>query len=282
VRRRLDVEMVRRGIVATRSEAAHAIRSGKVAVAGRLAAKTGTLVAPDEHIALAGPARRFVSRGGEKLDAALGRFDIEVSGRRTLDAGASTGGFTDCLLSRGASHVIAIDVGYGQLDWRLRQDPRVTVLERTNVRNLVSAELPYRPELLAADLSFISLTLAIGPLSGVAATDSEFVLLVKPQFEAGREDVGRGGVVTDPAVWRDSVRRVMESSRATGLEPAGLMASPLLGPAGNVEFLVHAVRGRGVGKPRRGLSAPDVERALEEGSALRAGGHSAEDGDRDG
>src|SRR5947207_1399247 len=162
--------------------------------------------------------RPFVSRGGEKLASALDRFDLDVTGRRCLDAGASTGGFTDCLLSRGVSHVIAVDVGYGQLDWRLREDPRVTVLERTNVRDLDPAALPYRPDILTSDLSFISLSLALPALAGAATDPATFVLLVKPQFEAGRAEVGSGGVVRDPRVWRRSIDRVALAAAEAGLD----------------------------------------------------------------
>jgi 23S rRNA (cytidine1920-2'-O)/16S rRNA (cytidine1409-2'-O)-methyltransferase len=273
VRRRLDVEMVRRGIVGSRSEAAQAIRSGKVAVAGRPEAKASTLVSPEEPIAVAGPARRFASRGGEKLEAALDRFGIDVAGRRALDAGASTGGFTDCLLTRGAAHVIAVDVGYGQLDWRLRGDPRVTLLERTNVRTIEPDSLPYRADLLVADLSFISLGTALPALASCSGPSAEFVLLVKPQFEADREDVGSGGVVADPDVWRRVLASVSEACAHEGLQPHGVMASPLLGPAGNAEFLLHATRGEasdagGIAAPEARLT-PAFDAAVQEATALR-------------
>lgn len=253
MRRRLDIEMVRRGMAGSRSEAAVAIHSGAVSVAGRPAVKAGTLVDAKEPIVLARPAGRFVSRGGAKLDAALDRFDVAVAGRRALDAGASTGGFTDCLLSRGAAHVVAVDVGYGQLHWRLRQDPRVTVLERTNARQLELHDLPYRPEVVTADLSFISLRLVIPALARCAAPEADLLLLVKPQFEVGRETVGPGGVVSDPAEWRGVLIGVVEACAREDVAAVGLMASPLRGPAGNVEFLLH---GR--------LGTPDMERAAGE------------------
>jgi 23S rRNA (cytidine1920-2'-O)/16S rRNA (cytidine1409-2'-O)-methyltransferase len=243
VRRRLDVEMVRRGIVGNRTEAAEAIRSGRVVVGGRPEPKASTLVSPDESIAIAGLTRRFVSRGGEKLEAAIDRFGIDVASRRALDAGASTGGFTDCLLSRGAAHVIAVDVGYGQLDWRIREDPRVTVLERTNIREIEPDSLLYRADVVVADLSFIALATAMPALVSCSGADAEFVLLVKPQFEAGRADVGSGGVVADPDVWRGVLSSVAAACAHEGLQPDGVMASPLLGPAGNAEFLLHATRG---------------------------------------
>src|SRR5438093_6150180 len=237
--------MVSRGMATSRSEAALAIRSGRVTVSGRPAVKPSMLVLPDEPVAVAQPARRFASRGGDKLDAALDRFDVNVSGRMALDAGASTGGFTDCLLSRGAGHVIAVDVGYGQLAWRLRQDPRVTVLERTNVRELQPGDLPYEPDLVTADLSFISLGVALPALVRVAAPDALYVLLVKPQFEAGREDVSEG-VVRDQRTWSRVLRSSIEACRDQGLEAGATMASPLLGPAGNAEFFLLASRAAGM------------------------------------
>jgi 23S rRNA (cytidine1920-2'-O)/16S rRNA (cytidine1409-2'-O)-methyltransferase len=265
VRRRLDDEMVRRGLTATRSEATLAIRARRVVVGGSPAVKAATLVRPDEPIALTGAPRRYVSRGGEKLEAALDRFGIDVEGARALDAGASTGGFTDCLLSRGAAHVVAVDVGYGQLDWRLREDPRVTVFERVNARDLDPGSLPYAPELITADLSFISLRLVLPALVRCASGHALFVLLVKPQFEAGKEDVGGGGVVRDPEVWRRVLSDVAEASRREGLEVVGVMASPLLGPAGNVEFFLHA---RGPEAALNEGSGPDVDAAVDEARAL--------------
>ena len=200
---------------------------------------------------LVGPAPRYVSRGGEKLDAALTRFAVAVAGRHALDAGASTGGFTDCLLQRGAARVYALDVGHGQLDASLRADPRVTVLERVNARTLSEAVLrdadpDYAPcPLVVADLSFISLRTVVPALAGpVAAPGADLVLLVKPQFEAGRAAVSRGrGVVRDPQEWRAALAGVTSALHDAGTGIMGAMASPLIGPAGNVEFLVHARKG---------------------------------------
>ncbi|MGH2740201.1 MAG: TlyA family RNA methyltransferase [Actinomycetota bacterium] len=206
------------------------------------------------------------SRGGAKLEAALHGFEIDPSGRRCLDAGAGAGGFTEVLVTRGAAHVIAVDVGRGQLVWRLRTDPRVTLLERTNVRRLSAESLPYRPDLITADLSFISLSKVLSVLAAVSAHErSDFILLVKPQFEAERRQVQRGGVVTDPDVWRRVLERVAAACRDAGISPRGVMASPLKGPAGNVEFLLHGV----LGGPDMPL---DVGAAIGEGSAMRAGG----------
>lgn len=204
--------------------------------------KADALVSPDAAVDLAGPPSPYVSRGGEKLAAALERFDVAVAGRDWLDAGASTGGFTDCLLQRGAARVAAVDVGYGQLDWSLRNDDRVTVLERTNVRSLVPDAVPFVADGVTADLAFISLGTVLPALRSCAAVDADFVLLVKPQFEAGREAVGKGGVVRDPAYWRDALGRVTVAGAGQHLGLRGAMPSPLRGPAGNVEFFVHLHR----------------------------------------
>jgi 23S rRNA (cytidine1920-2'-O)/16S rRNA (cytidine1409-2'-O)-methyltransferase len=190
-----------------------------------------------------GPAPRFVSRGGEKLDAALARFPVEVAGRRAVDVGASTGGFTDCLLQRGAAHVTAVDVGYGQLHERLRRDRRVTLLERTNVRYLTAGEVGGRVPLVVADVSFISLRTITPVLVGeLAEPGGDLVLLVKPQFEAGRAEASRGaGVITDPDVWLDTLRGVASALQRAGAVMMDAMVSPLRGGHGNVEFLVRAL-----------------------------------------
>ena len=262
-RRRLDAELVRRGMAGTREEAQEAVRAGHVMVRGAPATKSTTLVGADESLALAGPARPFVSRGGEKLAAALDRFAIDVSDRACLDAGASTGGFTDCLLQRGARHVVALDVGHGQLAWELRTDPRVTVLEKTNVRELVPGLLPYRPSLVTADLSFISLRLAAAPLVAVSEPVADLVLLVKPQFEVERSDVERGGVVRDPSLWRRAIAAVADAIAAAGAGAGGVMASPIRGPAGNVEFLLHA-------RTALGHASLDIDTAIEAAQAMVA------------
>jgi 23S rRNA (cytidine1920-2'-O)/16S rRNA (cytidine1409-2'-O)-methyltransferase len=264
-RRRLDAELVRRGLARTRAEAQDAVRNGLVVVRGQPASKPSTLVRTDEAVRLAGPPRRFVSRGGDKLDAALERFAVAVDGRDALDAGASTGGFSDCLLQRGAARVAAVDVGYGQLAWELRRDPRVTLLERTNVRDLVPADLPFVPEVVVADLSFISLRLVLPALTAVAMNAADLVLLVKPQFEAGPNDVGANGVVRDPSVWRRTLEQVATACEASGVTPVEAMASPMLGPAGNVEFFIHGVKGV------LAQSAPDLADAIAEGERLGGG-----------
>lgn len=200
------------------------------------------MVSPEDPVSVRGAVRRFVSRGGDKLAGALEHLDIEVSGRSWLDAGASTGGFTDCLLQAGARAVIAVDVGYGQLDWRLRNDERVTVLERTNVRTLTASDLPARPEAVVADLSFISLTLVLPALVAVMVPEGDLLAMVKPQFEVGRARVGRGGVVLDAALWLEAIQRVTTEAALHGLAPVDVTASELPGPAGNREFFVHLNR----------------------------------------
>jgi 23S rRNA (cytidine1920-2'-O)/16S rRNA (cytidine1409-2'-O)-methyltransferase len=214
---------------------------GRVRVNGAAAAKAGQTVRPDALVEIERP-RRFVSRSGEKLERALDTFAIDVTGMTTLDVGASTGGFTDCILQRGGAHVSAVDVGYGQLDWRLRNDPRVTVLERTNFRHLPDGAFPDGFDLIVVDTSFISLRTILARGIGYLRPDGQVVALVKPQFEAGRERLGSGGVVRDPEVHRAILREVRDAMIELGLIPIGLIASPLLGPAGNREFLMHLRR----------------------------------------
>jgi 23S rRNA (cytidine1920-2'-O)/16S rRNA (cytidine1409-2'-O)-methyltransferase len=238
---------VRRGLASNRQQARVAIESGRVLVAGAPADKSARLVSPAEAVVLQGPPPRYVSRGGAKLEAALERFAVDVAERRALDAGASTGGFTDCLLQRGAASVVAVDVGHGQLDARLRNDPRVTVLERTHVRNLDEETVPGGPvDVVTADLSFISLTAVAPVLVGpVVVSGGDVVVLVKPQFEAGRAQVSRGrGVVRDPETWRQAIATVASALGAAGAAIMGAMASPVTGTAGNTEFLLHALAGR--------------------------------------
>ena len=261
-RRRLDAELIRRGLVASSDDVTEALAAGRVTVAGRTVHNPASLVARDEPISLLGAPRPYPSRGGVKLSAALNRFGVDPSGRRCLDAGASTGGFTDVLLDGGAASVVAVDVGYGQLSWRLRRDPRVTVMERTNVRDLRPEDIPAPVDVVTADLSFVSLRTVVPALVPLASGAADMVLLVKPQFEAARAQVQTGGVVTDPTVWLQTLRRVASACRHAGAGPLAAMASPLPGPAGNVEFFLHA----GVGHPGR---AVDLEAAVAEGAAVR-------------
>jgi 23S rRNA (cytidine1920-2'-O)/16S rRNA (cytidine1409-2'-O)-methyltransferase len=237
---RLDEAVAQRTGV-TRSQARSLIMEGRVRVGGEPANKAGQRVRDDAEIVVEDP-RRFVSRGGEKLEAALDAFAIDAHELYALDVGASTGGFTDCLLQRGAAHVTAVDVGYGQLDWRLRNDPRVTVMERTNFRNLPDDAFALPFDLIVIDTSFISLRTILARAAAYLSPVGRIVALVKPQFEAGRERLGRGGVVREPAVHRAVLREIRDAAGALGLPVAGLISSPLLGPAGNREFLVEIRR----------------------------------------
>jgi 23S rRNA (cytidine1920-2'-O)/16S rRNA (cytidine1409-2'-O)-methyltransferase len=234
-RRRLDAELVRRGLVPSRQQAQEAIEAGRVLVGGAPAAKAARLVGPGEPLTLQGPGPAYVSRGGRKLEAALDGFALSPAGLRCLDAGASTGGFTDCLLQRGAAHVVAVDVGHNLLHERLRGDPRVTLIERTNVRAL---DLGERFPLVVADLSFISLRTVAPAL--VAHASADLVLLVKPQFEAGRAEASKGrGVISDPAVHERVVEEVVVAFASLGAVKMGTMRSPVTGADGNVELLLH-------------------------------------------
>lgn len=240
-KKRLDVVLVERGLAESRSQAQALVLAGRV----RGHTKPGEQVADDVELSVEQPPR-FVSRGGEKLAHALGALDVAVAGRDCADVGASTGGFTDCLLQGGAARVVAIDVGYGQLHPRLRSDPRVVVLERTNARALT--ELPFVPDLVVCDVSFISVTTALPPVLALAAPGWEALILVKPQFEAGRSDAPKG-VVRDPEVQRNVLRKVIEASRAWGGVTIGVVDSGLPGPKGNREFFVHLRHGPGEPNP---------------------------------
>jgi len=234
---RLDEVLAQREGI-TRSQARSLIMEGRVKVDGKPATKAGANVKAGASIEIERP-RRFVSRGGEKLHHALERFCIDVSGKRALDVGASTGGFTDSLLQRGAQHVVAIDVGYGQLDWRLRNDPRVEVMERTNFRHLPDDAFATPFDIIVVDTSFISLKTILARAVKFLSANGDIVALVKPQFEAGRERLGRGGVVRDPEVHRAVLREVRDAVPQIGLAAVEITASPLLGPAGNREFLMR-------------------------------------------
>jgi 23S rRNA (cytidine1920-2'-O)/16S rRNA (cytidine1409-2'-O)-methyltransferase len=243
-RRRLDAELVRRELTASRTEAQHLIGAHRVLVNGAVADKASRQVAPGDAVVIEGPPARFVGRGAEKLEHALATFGVEVAGRRALDVGASTGGFTDCLLQRGAAHVVALDVGHGQLHERLRGDARVTNLERCNVRHADVETIGGPVEIVVGDLSFISLTLVIPTLTQLCQPGSPMILLVKPQFEAGRHEVDKGrGIITDAAVHERVRAEVADALLAAGCVVRGWTTSPITGADGNVEFLVHAETG---------------------------------------
>lgn len=235
---RLDI-LVQRLAGVTRSKAQGLIHTRNVlGPDGEVLDKPGMRLPEDTALQIL-EQEPYVSRGGQKLEAALDGFQLEVEGAVAIDVGASTGGFTDCLLQRGAARVYAVDVGYGQLAWKLRQEPRVIVMERTNIRSLTPDQMPERPNFFTIDCSFISLRLVLPPLKGLLAENAQGVALIKPQFEAGKELVGKGGVVRDEEVHRRVVEEVTAGARELGFETAGVIPSPLLGPAGNREFLAH-------------------------------------------
>jgi 23S rRNA (cytidine1920-2'-O)/16S rRNA (cytidine1409-2'-O)-methyltransferase len=257
-RTRVDVELVRRGLARSRQQAAELIGAGKVSIDGMPAVKPATAVAATAALRVADDANRsWVSRGAHKLVGALETFGISVRGRRCLDAGASTGGFTEVLLDRGAREVIAADVGYGQLAWPLRSDPRVVVIERTNVRELTPDVIGCPVEVIVADLSFISLTTVLPALTGCASPDADIVPMVKPQFEVGKGQVGAGGVVHDPELRASSVLTVAHRAERLGWHTVGVTASPLPGPSGNVEYFLWL-------RPAtdRGFSSAELEHAV--------------------
>ena len=262
VRRRLDILLVERGLVESRQQAQSLIMAGEVLVNDDVVDKPGKRVPQDALVTLH-QRMPYVSRGGLKLEHALDRFEVSVEGAVAADVGASTGGFTDCLLQRGAVRVYAIDVGYGQLAWRLRQDPRVVVLERTNIRYLEG--LPEPADLATVDVAFISLELVFPRVVSLLHSQGQIVALIKPQFEAGREQVARGGVVRDPAVHRDVLEKVVSWGLEHGLRIRGLTPSPMRGPAGNVEFFAHL--SRDVGLPNTGIEGA-IAAALAEAECL--------------
>jgi 23S rRNA (cytidine1920-2'-O)/16S rRNA (cytidine1409-2'-O)-methyltransferase len=238
-KKRLDILLVERGLTQSRERAQALILAGAVRVNGKLVTKAGTQVAIDCALEITGPDTPYVSRGGVKLEAALQAFQLDVTGFTCLDVGASTGGFTDCLLKHGAKHVTAVDVGYGQLHWSLRTDPRVTVMERTNIRYLDAAALPAPVDLACIDVSFISLKLVVPVVLHFLKRTGHLVCLVKPQFEAGKGLVPRGGVIRDPVLHDRVIRELSEAFLALNLQVVGLVPSPILGPKGNQEFLMY-------------------------------------------
>ncbi|MBU1275070.1 MAG: TlyA family RNA methyltransferase [Proteobacteria bacterium] len=240
---RLDQVLVARGLAPSRSRAQALVLAGLVKVDGLPAAKAGQLIPEQAQVEVSGPEHPYVSRGGVKLAGALDHFGMDVAGLSCLDVGVSTGGFTDCLLQRGASAVTCVDVGYGQLAWKLRQDPRVTLFERTNARNLPPETAPGPFGLIVVDVSFISLTLVLPALVPRLASGGWLLPMVKPQFEAGREAVGAGGVVRDPALRQAAVDKVARCLGDLGLAVLGSSASPILGPKGNQEFFLLARKG---------------------------------------
>ncbi len=237
---RLDRLLVDRGLMESRERAQALVLAGQVLVNDRKQDKAGALVPEDADIRILGQVLPYVSRGGLKLEAALQEFKINVSGCIALDVGASTGGFTDCLLQHGAAKVYAVDVGYGQMAWKIRQDPRVVVIERTNIRAAGPSLIPEPVDLIVVDVSFISLEKVIPSVLKFLKPESEIIALIKPQFEVGKEQVGKGGIVRDEEARKASVDRITGFMRAAGLEVKGIIPSPITGQDGNVEFLIHA------------------------------------------
>jgi len=272
-RLRLDAELVRRKLARSREHASELIAARRVTVAGAVATKPATGVTTDVAIVVTKDPERpdYVSRGGHKLAGALAAFaplGLSVAGRRCLDAGASTGGFTDVLLRHGARQVVAVDVGYGQLAWRLQQDPRVVVHDRTNVRE-VSLDLIGEPvDVVVGDLSFISLELVLDALLGVTSADGDLALMVKPQFEVGKDRVGKGGVVREPALRAEAVNSVAAGAAARGWGARAVTTSPLPGPSGNVEFFLWLRRGPAT------VTAEEIERAVIDTVGLAGGSDS--------
>ena len=242
VKIRLDRLLVARGFVESRERGHALILAGQVLVNGQKQDKAGALVPEDAGIRILGEVLPYVSRGGLKLEGALKGFKISVEGKTALDVGASTGGFTDCLLQHGAEKVYAVDVGYGQLAWKLRQDPRVITIERVNIRDIASSLIPEPIDIAVIDVSFISLEKVIPSILKFLKPDSEIIALIKPQFEVGREQVGKGGIVRDEAARSAAVDRVKDFIRGSGFEVEGVIPSPITGQDGNVEFLIHGVR----------------------------------------
>jgi 23S rRNA (cytidine1920-2'-O)/16S rRNA (cytidine1409-2'-O)-methyltransferase len=241
-RERLDKVLVTRGLAPSRERARSLILAGTVVVDGQLQAKAGTLVRPEAAIRLTHEPQPYVSRGGLKIEKALDFFSINPLGKVVMDVGASTGGFTDCLLQRGARRVYAVDVGYGQLAWKLQQDPRVINLQRRNIRHLRWEEVGEKVDLAVVDTSFISLELVIPPTLTFLKEGGGLLTLVKPQFEVGKGEVGKGGVVRDAAQHRQTVEKIREFAEGEGLIPRGVMESPLRGPKGNKEFFFYCER----------------------------------------
>ncbi|MPV49815.1 MULTISPECIES: TlyA family RNA methyltransferase [unclassified Pseudactinotalea] len=282
---RLDAELVRRHLARSRAHAAELIAAGRVRLDGATATKPATQLLPSQavHVVPDEEDPGYASRGAYKLAGALdalGDGAPPLTGRRALDAGASTGGFTDVLLRRGVAGVVAVDVGYGQLIWRLQNDPRVTVLDRTNVRTLDPAAVAPAPDLVVSDLSFISLTLVLGALVAAVTPDADFLLMVKPQFEVGKGRLGSGGVVRDPALHAEAVRDVLAHAATLGLHTRAVIASPLPGPSGNVEYFVHLrAAGPDVPDPTSPAAAADrddlIATAIAAGPAGAATGRSS-------
>ena len=259
MKERLDVLLVQRGLAASREKAKAVIMAGNVLVDGQREDKAGTMFDEKVEITVKGSQLRYVSRGGLKLEKAMSHFDVTPDGKVCMDIGASTGGFTDCMLQNGAVKVYAVDVGHGQLDWRLRNDPRVVCMEKTNIRYVTPEHIQEPVALASVDVSFISLTKVLLPARELLTGDGEMVCLIKPQFEAGREKVGKKGVVRDPAVHVEVIEKVTAYAVSIGFDVLALEFSPIKGPEGNIEYLVHLKKtGRPMGQISEDLSPQEI------------------------
>ena len=242
MKERLDVLLVSQGLAASREKAKAIIMSGNVLVNGQREDKAGTMIDVKAEITVKGGQLKYVSRGGLKLEKAMSHFDLTLEGRVCMDVGASTGGFTDCMLQNGAIKVYSVDVGHGQLDWKLRNDPRVVCMEKTNIRYVTPEQIEEPAAFVSIDVSFISLTKVLPPVRELMTEDGEIVCLIKPQFEAGREKVGKKGVVRDPKVHEEVIEKVIDFASTIGLESRELEFSPIKGPEGNIEYLLHLLK----------------------------------------
>ena len=265
MKERLDVLLIKRNLAESREKAKAVIMSGNVFVEGQREDKAGSTFPPDVSIEVRGHVLPYVSRGGLKLEKALAGFDVDVKDCVCTDVGSSTGGFTDCMLQHGAKKVYAIDVGRGQLDWKLRNDPRVVCMEKTNIRYVTPEDIGEPVDFSSIDVSFISLAKVLTPIRDYLKADGEIVALIKPQFEAGREKVGKKGVVREKSTHREVIRKVMDHAQSIGFDLCALDFSPIKGPEGNIEYLIHLKKSGGAEGENRGID-PDavVDRAFEE------------------
>ena len=261
MKERLDMLLVERGLAPSREKAKAVIMAGIVYVDGQKEDKAGTTFEDTVEIQVRGSTLRYVSRGGLKLEKAVEAFALDLEGKVCMDVGASTGGFTDCMLQNGAAKVYAVDVGHGQLDWKLRNDPRVICMEKTNIRYVTPGDIPETLDFASIDVSFISLTKVLGPVKALLKEDGQVVCLIKPQFEAGRKEVGKKGVVRDKAVHLEVICMVAAYARQIGFQISGLDFSPVRGPEGNIEYLLYLKNGSGEGQT--GADLPDAAAVVE-------------------
>ena len=279
MKERLDLLLVRQGLAASREKAKAVIMSGNVFVDGQREDKAGTFFDPEKvHIEVKGAEFKYVSRGCLKLEKAMHEFGLELEGKICMDIGASTGGFTDCMLQNGAGKVYSVDVGYGQLDWKLRSDPRVVCMEKTNFRFMTPADIQERPEFVSVDVSFISLTKILLPARELLAGEGEMVCLIKPQFEAGREKVGKKGVVREPKIHEEVIRKIIDFADHIGFDVLHLDFSPIKGPEGNIEYLLYLRKNTTKTQNTSEITESEAQKALWEITEQRNGFSYREEG----